>query len=124
MRRCNRQAVLAALACLAATSCGVNPSYYSDTVDDHFARREIITRGGGDAVANNSVLQMRDPWPVASANRNLPTNGAVAAAAIQRYRTGKVIQPRGIETSSVGYGQQQQSQAPASSGPSGSPGNP
>ncbi len=47
----------------------------------------------------NRVTQMVDPWPRESAgNRNIAFNGERMEAAYQRYRTGHVIQPRGIST--------------------------
>jgi|tagenome__1003787_1003787.scaffolds.fasta_scaffold20228466_2 hypothetical protein len=110
MRRFSKRAIWAALGCLSLTACAdVNHTYYDHIVTDHFARRDPVASYGGDAVANNMALQVRDPWPAVSANRNLAMNGSVAAGAIERYRTGKVIQPRGMGTSSAGYGQQQQS---------------
>jgi hypothetical protein len=72
--------------------------------DLYFDRRETVTFGAGDAVAANAIQQTIDPWPRASANRDFSTNGARAAGAIARYRTGKIIEPLGTSTSSVNYG--------------------
>ena len=126
MPRFNKRAVWVALAFLPLAGCfDVNHTYYDHMVSEHYARREAITTHGPDAVATNLALQVRDPWPAVSANRNLPMNGAVAASAIERYRTGKVIPPRGIGTSSVSsYGQTPSGQSGAASGPSGASGNP
>ena len=44
------------------------------------------------------VTHMVDPWPRASANRNIAFNGERMEAAFQRYRTGNVTQPQGINT--------------------------
>jgi len=63
-------------------------------------RRETISLGGGDSVATNKVTQMVDPWPRASADRNIAYNGEKMQSAVQRYRTNRVISPSGIGTSS------------------------
>ena len=41
-----------------------------------------------------------DPWPAAAYNRNIAYNGPRVAGAIERYRTGKIIEPKGTGTSS------------------------
>jgi hypothetical protein len=105
MYRCSSRIIAAATGVLLASALSGCTSYYADTVYDHFDRRETIARGAGDAVATDRVAQMYDPWPPASANRNLTASGPVVEAGIVRYRTGRVIQPVGIGTSSAGYGQ-------------------
>lgn len=67
---------------------------------EYLDRRETISLNGGNAVAQNSIVQMVDPWPRASANRNIAFDGNVMESAVRRYRTGQVIPPRGIGTSS------------------------
>ena len=42
---------------------------------------------------------MVDPWPRDSANNNIAFNGDKMETAVERYRTGRVIPPRGIGTS-------------------------
>ena len=42
---------------------------------------------------------MVDPWPPASANRDIAYDGDKMETAVDRYRTGRVIQPRGTGTS-------------------------
>jgi hypothetical protein len=79
--------------------------------DIYYDRRETVAFGGNDAVASNIATQMKDPWPVTAANRNHGTDGAVMVTAVERYRTGRVIPPRGTGTSSSGYGAQQQNAA-------------
>ncbi len=129
-----RRATLLALASLALAGChDLHTSYTTDTSRMYLERRELVSAGAGDAVAANKVLQMRDPWPIASADRNLPMHGHVAAAAVERYRTGKVIPPVGMRTSSSGYGAQPQAgqgsassmsavpQAPSAAGGGGAP---
>jgi hypothetical protein len=77
--------------------------------DIYFDRRETVLFGADNAVAANIAVQTRDPWPPASANRNAPANGERVAAAIWRYRTGRVYTPVGTQTSTT-YQQQQQAQ--------------
>ena len=72
--------------------------------DLYFDRRETVSFGAGDAVAADAALQTIDPWPRGSENRDFRTNGPRVAGAIERYRTGKIIQPLGSSTSSVQYG--------------------
>jgi hypothetical protein len=69
----------------------------------YFDRREGITLHSGDAMASNRVTQMIDPWPAASGNRNIAYNGEKAAVAAERYRTGRVIPPVNVTTSSAAY---------------------
>jgi hypothetical protein len=61
--------------------------------------RETISLGGGDSVATNAATQTIDPWPRDSANRDIAYNGEKMQSAVERYRTGKVIPPQGIGTS-------------------------
>jgi hypothetical protein len=77
--------------------------------DIYYDRRETVLFGADNAVAANNAVQIIDPWPPGSANRNASTNGQVVAAAIERYRTGRVFVPIGNGTSSS-YQQQQQQQ--------------
>ena len=62
-------------------------------------RRDSISLDGGNAMATNIDTQMVDPWPRDSANRNIAFNGARMETAVERYRTNRVIPPRGIGTS-------------------------
>ena len=48
---------------------------------DYLDRRETISLQGGNAVQTNKVTQMVDPWPAASADRNIAYNGAVMQTA-------------------------------------------
>jgi hypothetical protein len=77
--------------------------------DIYYDRRETVLFGADNAVAANAAVQTIDPWPPGSANRNASANGQVVAAAIERYRTGRVFMPIGNGTSSS-YQQQQQQQ--------------
>ena len=60
---------------------------------EYLDRRDTISLGGGDAVATNKVTQMVDPWPRASADKNIAFNGDKMESAIERYRTNRVIRP-------------------------------
>jgi hypothetical protein len=78
----------------------------------YFDRRDGITLYSGDAMATNRVTHMIDPWPAASGNRNIAYNGEKAATAAERYRTGRVIPPVNVTTSSAAYvAAQQQAQS-------------
>lgn len=77
--------------------------------DIYYDRRESILFGADDAVASNIAVQTIDPWPRTSVDRHAPANGERVAAAIKRYRTGRVFIPIGNATSSS-YQQQQQLQ--------------
>lgn len=82
---------------LCATLCAcTNPGFYTD-------HREGITFHGGNAVASNLAVQTIDPWPPASADRHLPSDGERTQKAIERYRTNKVTPPQGTGTSSVQF---------------------
>jgi hypothetical protein len=86
--------------------------------DIYFARRDTLSVVSGEAMAANRVTQMIDPWPAVSGNRNIAYNGEKAAAASERYRTGRVIPPVNATTSSASYSQaaaQPVSSSPASS---------
>jgi hypothetical protein len=104
---------LAAALVLGGLLAGCSTDIYRD-------RRETIALGADDAVAANKVTQMIDPWPAASGNRNIPGEGHRVAAAIERYRTGKVIRPVGTGTSSTNYGAPAAAPA-ASTGAAGTP---
>ena len=69
--------------------------------DLYFDRRETIAPSAGDAKAINQVTMMVDPWPPASANRNIAFNGIVMQRAAARYRTGRVIPQCNPATSTV-----------------------
>jgi hypothetical protein len=79
---------------------------------EYLDRRDTIAKSGGNAVATNIVTHMVDPWPRASANRNIAFNGVRIESAFERYRNNKVTTPRGIGTSST-----YQDAAPTAPGP-------
>lgn len=68
---------------------------------EYLDRRDPIALSAGNAIATDVVTHMVDPWPPASANRNIAFNGAKMETAQERYRTNRVIPPRGIGTSST-----------------------
>jgi hypothetical protein len=75
-------------------------------------RRDTVAASAGDALFSNQVTQMVDPWPRASADRNIAFDGQRMQAAVQRYRENRVIEPVSAMTSSSGYGQAPQAAAP------------
>ena len=76
---------------------------------EYLARRDAISPLGGNAVEGNKVVQMVDPWPREAADNNIAYNGTVMQSAVERYRTGRVIPPRGTGTAAA----YQQSNAPS-----------
>lgn len=74
--------------------------------DIYYDRRDGVSITSGDALATNRVTHMIDPWPPASANRNIAFNGEKMQTAAERYRTGRIIPPVNATTSSVSYAQQ------------------
>jgi len=68
---------------------------------EYLRRSEFISPYGGDAVNGNKVVQMVDPWPRASARHVIAYDGMDMSRAVRRYRTGTVIQPKGIGTSAT-----------------------
>jgi len=89
MFRSNRLAVLALVAPLLGAC-----------TDMYFDRRDSVSFGAGDAVAVNKITQMIDPWPPYAGNRNIAFDGERMQAAAERYRTNKVIEPQGMDTTS------------------------
>ncbi len=67
---------------------------------DYLDRRDTVSPGAGDAIASLRAEQMVDPWPATSANRDIPGNGVLAAAAARRYETDTVKRPHGVSTRS------------------------
>ena len=103
MRSFSKAMRMLALATVLAVLCGCS---------EYLDRRDTIAKSGGNAVATNIVTHMVDPWPRASANRNVAFNGVRIESAFERYRNNKVTTPRGIGTSST-----YQDAAPTAPGP-------
>lgn len=80
---------------------------------EYVARRDLISPYGGNAVDGNKVVQATDPWPREAADNRIAYNGTVSQRAVERYRTGHVIQPRGTTTS----GTYQSTSAPDNNAP-------
>ncbi len=76
--------------------------------DIYFDRRDSIVPSAGDQLAVNRVTQAVDPWPPASANKNIAFDGEKMQTAVERYRQGRIIPPVNATTSSVAYQQAQQ----------------
>ena len=68
---------------------------------EYFDHRDAIALNAGDALASNAVSQMVDPWPAASANRDIGFDGAKMQSAVERYRTNQIIPPNGTGTSAT-----------------------
>lgn len=68
---------------------------------EYLDRRDTISLGAGNAIATDQVTQMVDPWPRDSADRNIAFNGARMESAVERYRTNRVIPPKGTGTSAT-----------------------
>jgi len=92
--RSDRMRLVGGAVLLASALAGCSDIYYD--------RRETVTFAAGDATATAQAVQVIDPWPPAAYNRNIAYNGPRVAGAVERYRTGKIIEPKGTGTSS-GY---------------------
>lgn len=101
-------------ASLVALSLGGLLAACADNVG-YLDRRDTIALSGGNAVATDTVAQMVDPWPRASADRTIAYNGQKMQSAVERYRNNKVIAPVGIGTSSS-YSQSSGGQGSGGSG--------
>lgn len=104
-RPTGRALVAAALLAAALSGCS----------DLYLDRRETVALGADDFIAVNRVTHMVDPWPPGSANRNYLVNGDKMQSAVERYRTGKIIEPKGT-TTSKGFDSQGGSQSGGAAG--------
>ncbi|WP_137042496.1 pilus assembly protein [Pseudolabrys sp. FHR47] len=68
---------------------------------EYLHRNDTLSWQSGNAVQGNKVTQMVDPWPAAAANRDIAFDGAVMETAMTRYRTGRVITPKGLSSDPV-----------------------
>ena len=57
-----------------------------DPVTQYIQRSDTITLSAGNAKNANAAIHVIDPWPRASANRNIPANGQRMSDAYERYR--------------------------------------
>jgi hypothetical protein len=101
-RYSDKTRIVAAAVLLGSVLAGCSDIYYD--------RRETVSFAANDAVATAQATQIIDPWPAASSNRSINSNGPRVAGAIERYRTGTIIQPKGTGTSSAGYASSSQTQ--------------
>src|ERR1700744_92272 len=88
-----RLARLFAIAALGTSLAGCADFYAPHEGDSYFDHRDTLSPHGGDAVDGNTITQMVDPWPAYSGDRNIAFNGQKMQGAVERYRTGKGIQP-------------------------------
>jgi len=86
---------------------------------EYLDRTDTMSRQSGNALQTDKLTQMVDPWPAASAERNIAFDGAVMQSAMTRYRTGRVIQPRGLNDSGGGASNNNNSQPSPNSAPLG-----
>jgi hypothetical protein len=68
---------------------------------EYIDRRDTVSLHGGDAVATNKVTQMVDPWPRASADKNIAFSGTRMETAVERYRANRTYPPSGSGTSTI-----------------------
>jgi len=69
--------------------------------DIYWDRRDSVSLAAGDAVAINKVTLMTDPWPPASANKDIAFSGDRMQCAVERYRIHRVLPPATGATSTV-----------------------
>jgi hypothetical protein len=95
-RRSNKMKVVTVAVLLGSALAGCSDIYYD--------RRDTVMFGGDEAVATAQATQVIDPWPAAASQRGHTSNGPRVAGAVERYRTGRIIEPQGTGTSaSYGY---------------------
>ncbi len=94
LRSANKTTLFAGLTIAGIVAGCAQPDLYLD-------RRDSITFHAGDAVRSNIVAQTIDPWPAHAGRQTIAHDGDRMQAAGDRYRTGKIIQPKGLATSSI-----------------------
>lgn len=57
--------------------------------------------GYGNAVRQNAAVMIVDPQPASAANTTIDMDGMRAFLAIERYRTGAVIEPSELSTTDI-----------------------
>jgi hypothetical protein len=100
---------LAAVVLLSTVLAGCSDFYYD--------RRETIALGADDHIATDQVVQMVDPWPRRSGERNIAFNGEKMQSAVERYRTNRATPPISDTTAAQVYQQTTAAPLPATSGP-------
>ena len=71
--------------------------------DQYFDRSDKITRGAGNAVAHNMAVQTINPWPRNVGNDRINIDGKRIQLGMRRYQANRVVQPRGLGTSSLTF---------------------
>jgi hypothetical protein len=102
MPRCSDRVAIRIAVALTAIMLGGCSDLYLD-------RRETVALGADDFLATNRAVHMIDPWPAGSADRNITYNGDKMQGAAERYRTGKIIQPKGLGTTATWRQEQSES---------------
>ncbi|MCW5689192.1 MAG: hypothetical protein KIT76_11665 [Pseudolabrys sp.] len=69
---------------------------------EYLDRTDTMSRQSGNALQTAKLTEMVDPWPAVSGQRDIAFDGAVMQSAMTRYRTGRVIRPRGMSGSGSG----------------------
>jgi len=88
-----RPARVLAVAAFGISLAGCSDLFVLRHDDSYVDRRDTIALSGGDAIAGNTITQTVDPWPAYSGDKNIAFNGQKMQSAVERYRTGKVIEP-------------------------------
>ena len=84
--------------------------YLEDNITQYAQRSDKLTLSAGNSTASNEAIHMVDPWPRASADRRIPTNGERMAGAYERYRNPEkpprpaLIIPPAVVTTAQGAG--------------------
>jgi hypothetical protein len=96
MRRCSK--TMRAGALIVFVGLGLSIAGCSDI---YYDRRDTIGLSAGDSLAANQAVQSIDPWPPATASRDIAFDGYKMQTAVERYRANKVIPPTNTTTSSA-----------------------
>lgn len=62
--------------------------------EDYLDRRDTIASSSGNAVETNIATHVIDPWPRRAFDTSIPADGSRVQGAVERYRTGEIIEPR------------------------------
>jgi hypothetical protein len=54
---------------------------------EYLDRKDTVFFGAGNAVETNIVTEVRDPWPLHAAQKNIAFSGDRMQRAVERYRT-------------------------------------
>jgi hypothetical protein len=84
MTSISRLTSLTLLTVLAAGLAGC--MHAEDPVTQYVQRKDKVALGAGNAGNANLAIHTIDPWPRASANRQIPANGQRMSGAHERYR--------------------------------------